>query len=62
MKLTLKQWRVIKGYSQEDLAKLIGVSTNTYGSWERDSENITIKNLKIIAEVLEITVEDLISK
>lgn len=62
MKLTLRQWRSIKGYSQAEMAEMIGVNINTYRSWERNPENITIGNLKRVAEVLEITVEDLISK
>lgn len=50
--LTVKQWRLVKGFSQEDMATKCGVHRNTYASWEENPDNISIKNARIIADAL----------
>ena len=52
MGLTVKQWRLAKGISQEDMAKRCGVHRNTYASWEDNPETISVGNAKIIARAL----------
>lgn len=50
--LTVKQWRLAKGISQEQMAIKCGVHRNTYASWEDNPEDISVKNAKIIANAL----------
>lgn len=52
MGLTLKQWRLAKEISQEQMAGKCGVHRNTYAAWEENPEDISIKNAKIIAKAL----------
>lgn len=52
MGLSMKQWRLAKEISQEDMAKMCGVHRNTYASWEENPENISVKNAKTIARAL----------
>lgn len=52
MGLTVKQWRLAKGISQEQMANECGVHRNTYASWEDAPDDISVKNAKIIARVL----------
>lgn len=52
MSLTLKQWRLAKEISQEQMAAKCGVHRNTYASWEERPEEVSIKNAKIIANAL----------
>lgn len=52
MGLTVKQWRLAKGISQEQMAEACGVHRNTYASWEENPEDISVKNAKIIASAL----------
>lgn len=56
-KLTIKQWRVVKGYSQKQFAELIGVSTNTYASKENGKRDWKIEEMKKICKHLEISIE-----
>lgn len=49
---TVKQWRLAKGISQEEMAKKCGVHRNTYASWEDNPDKITIGNAIIIARAL----------
>lgn len=51
MKLTLKALRMNKGYSQEEAAKLIGVSTDTLANYER---GITYPDVPIINKIEEV--------
>lgn len=52
MGLTVKQWRLAKGLSQEYMAAKCGVHRNTYATWEEHPEEISIKNAIIIATCL----------
>ena len=52
MGLTMKQWRLAKGISQEQMASECGVHRNTYASWEDNPEDVSVKNAKIIAKAL----------
>lgn len=57
-KLTIKQWRVVRGYSQKQFAELIGVSTNTYASKENGKRDWKIEEMKKICKHLEISIEN----
>jgi DNA-binding XRE family transcriptional regulator len=40
-----KEERIAKGASQEDFAKLLGVTRQTIIRWERDPEKIPVKKM-----------------
>lgn len=60
MKMRLKTWRIERGLTQEQLAKLAGVSVVTIIKWEKDITTATIKHLAKVAEVLGISIDDII--
>ncbi len=55
--LTMKQWRLAKGISQEVMAKRCGVHRNTYAAWEDNPDNVSIKHAKLIASALNESVD-----
>ena len=57
MGLSLKQWRLAKEISQEEMAVKCGVHRNTYAAWEDNSDNISVGNAKIIARALQESVD-----
>ena len=57
---TLKTARERKGLTQESAAKLIGISTDTLGNYERGKSYPDIPVLRKIEEVYEIPYERLI--
>lgn len=57
MGLTMKQWRLAKELSQEEMATKCGVHRNTYASWEENSDNVSVGNAKKIAKALGESVE-----
>jgi transcriptional regulator with XRE-family HTH domain len=56
----LKQQRLAKGLSQEDLADLCGLHRTYVGSVERGERNISIDNMERLADSLEVPLEKLI--
>ena len=60
MKLTLGAWRRARGISQDEMAKLCGVSAVTYRKWEQDPGSIKIDNAILIADKLQVSLDDII--
>ena len=56
----LKQLRLNKGYSQENLAELMNVSRQAITKWENGNGMPDIENLKTIARVFEVTIDSLV--
>lgn len=50
--LTMKQWRLAKELSQEEMASKCNVHRNTYASWEENPDMVSVGNAKIIAKAL----------
>ena len=59
MELTLKALRMNNGYSQEEAAKLIGVSTDTLANYERGMTYPDVPIINKIEEVYETKYDDI---
>ncbi len=57
----IKEFRKIKGYSQEKFAEKIDIATNTLSSIETGNAFMTAPTLEKIIEVLNVTPKDLFS-
>ena len=61
MKKTLKVWRKERGFSQEELARRLNVSTWTVGRYESEGlKNAKFETVINITEVLDIELDNLI--
>lgn len=60
MAITLKAARVNKNLTQEDAAKLIGVTPDIISNWERKVSYPNIPQLKKIEQVYDVSYNDLI--
>ena len=56
----IRQIRLAKGYSQENLADMLGISTTAYGDIERNKTELTILRASEIAKTLNISILDLL--
>ena len=56
----IRQIRLAKGYSQENLADMLGVSTTAYGDIERNKTELSISRATEIAETLNVSFLDLL--
>ena len=59
--MRIKEYRIIKGYTQKELAEVLGIKQNTYSDKERRKTNFTIDEIKIIKELFSVTYDDLLS-
>ena len=59
--MKIKEYRIIKGYTQKELAEVLGIEQNTYSDKERGKTNFTIDEIKIIKELFSVTYDELLS-
>ena len=59
--MRIKEYRIIKEYTQRELAEVLGIKQNTYSDKERGKTNFTIDEIKIIKELFNTTYDDLLS-
>lgn len=57
----IRKVRELKGYKQEYVADKVGLSVTAYGNIERNESTLTFERLEQIAEVLEVTVQDILN-
>ncbi|WP_025763194.1 helix-turn-helix domain-containing protein [Dyadobacter tibetensis] len=56
----LRNLRLAKGLSQENMADLLHISTTAYGDLERGKTEMTLSRLESVAEVLAVALPDLL--
>ncbi len=57
---TVKQARLLSGYTQAEIANKMGVNVDTYRRIELDSEKASIKNIKKFCEIVGIPMEKIL--
>jgi transcriptional regulator with XRE-family HTH domain len=57
----IRTFRLLRGYSQEEMATKLHVTQSTYSRIESGEHKLTIELLKSIAEALDITIGDITS-
>lgn len=59
MGLSLKQMRLIKGKTQDEMAQLLNIHVQTYRKLEENPDEATIKQAKKISEFLGVSYDDI---
>jgi transcriptional regulator with XRE-family HTH domain len=54
--------RLSKGYSQENMADFLGISTSAYGDIERNKTELTLSRAKKLANILKISILELLGE
>ncbi len=57
----IRKFRMIRGYTQEFMADKLHVAQNTYSKYENNSERLPIETVERIAEILDVSTNDLLS-
>ena len=57
----IRNLRTLKGFSQENMAHALGLSLTAYGDIERDQKSVNLDRLEKIAEVLQVSVTDILT-
>ena len=56
----IRQIRLMKGFSQENMADMLGTSTTAYGDIERNKTELTIARATEISKILNVSIVDLL--
>lgn len=59
MILTIKQARLLKGFTQNEMANQLNVHVQTYRNMENDPDEVTVGNAKKICDLLEISYDQI---
>ncbi len=54
--------RLTKGYSQENMADFLGISTSAYGDIERNKTELTLSRAKKLSSILKMSISELIGE
>jgi len=60
LQFTIKQARSHAGFTQAEIAKILGINRNTYIKIEKEPPRATIKQINTISKVTGIPVEEII--
>jgi len=58
--IRIKEYRVAKKISQEKMAELLNITFSNYTKIENAYQNVTVKHLKSISKVLDISIDTLV--
>ena len=57
--MKLKEYRMNKGYTQEDMARILGITQQSYSNKEAGKRGFNAKELLILQKILEINISDI---
>lgn len=53
-KFTLKELRAKKDWTQRETADKLGISAQTYNSWEKDISGVAVRKVKAVADLFDV--------
>ena len=59
MQFSVKELRARKDETQEQVANAIGISPQTYCSWEKDIANVAVSKVRALAEHFGVTLNQI---
>ena len=58
-KYTLKELRARKNKTQEQVARDLGISPQTYNAWEKDIGNVAVRKVRAVAKYYGVKLEEI---
>lgn len=58
-KYTLKELRARKNRTQEQVARDLGISPQTYNAWEKDISNVAVRKVQAVAKYYGVKLEEI---
>lgn len=59
--MKIKEYRILKGYTQAEIANVLNIKQSSYSNKELGRREFTVKEIKILKELFEVTYEDLLN-
>ena len=57
--MKLKEYRINKGYTQEDMARILGITQQSYSNKEAGKRGFNTKELLILQKILGVNISDI---
>ena len=58
--MKIKEYRILKGYTQSEIANILNIKQSSYSNKELGRRDFTIEEIKLLKELFEVTYEDLL--
>ena len=59
--MKIKEYRILKGYTQAEIANVLNIKQSSYSNKELGRRDFTVKEIKILKELFDVTYEDLLN-
>ena len=59
--MRIKEYRILKGYTQSEIANVLNIKQSSYSNKELGRRDFTIEEIKLLKELFEVTYEDLLN-
>ena len=59
--MKIKEYRILKGYTQAEIANILNIKQSSYSNKELGRRDFTVKEIKMLKELFEVTYEDLLN-
>lgn len=59
MKYSLRELRARKNKTQEEVAKSLGIATQTYSAWEKNISNVGISKVYALADYFGVRIDEI---
>ena len=59
--MKIKEYRVMNGYTQAEVANILNIKQNRYSNKELGKRSFTIEEIKLLKELFKVTYEDLLN-
>jgi transcriptional regulator with XRE-family HTH domain len=59
VRYTLRELRARKNKTQEEVAKSLGIATQTYNAWEKDISNVGISKVYALANYFGVKIDEI---
>lgn len=59
--MKIKEYRILKGYTQSEIANILNIKQSSYSNKELGRRDFTIDEIKLLKELFEVTYEDLLN-
>lgn len=58
--MKVKEYRLLNGYTQTEIANILNIKQNSYSNKELGKRAFTIEEIKLLKELFKVTYEDLL--
>lgn len=59
--MKIKEYRKIRGYTQAEVAQMLQIKQNSYSNKENGKKPFTVREIKLLKDILKVSYEELLN-